>query len=222
MTPTAHDAGATRPEKSKIRSAWISFASRILAQLIGAAATIGLGVVVMQHYASPPVMAGVTNAALTSGSSAPAAPAVANPGVATPVPHGRAVVAVLPFINMTANRQQDALADAVTEAAITALADGNSLRVVSRTSSMRYRQTTLSLPAIARELKADYVVEGSVIVERGTARVIAQLIEGSTDQHVWARSYDLAVRDTLTFQRQIGAAIAADLERAIAANRAEQ
>src|SRR5437016_13527390 len=83
-----------------------------------------------------------------------------------------------------------------------------SLKVTSRTSSMRYKQSKKSLPEIARELNVDGIIEGSVQRSGDRVRITAQLIDGSTDRHLWSSSYDRDVRDVLALQSDLSQGIA--------------
>ena len=103
-------------------------------------------------------------------------------------------LAVLPLQNLSADPAQEYFSDGLTDALITDLAQTGSLKVISRTSSMQYKQTKKSLPEIARELKVDGIVEGTVQRSGDRVRITAQLIEGSADKHVWANSYERDVR----------------------------
>jgi serine/threonine-protein kinase len=106
-------------------------------------------------------------------------------------------VAVLPFQNLSADSSQEYLADGITEALITDLAQIHALRVISRTSAWSYKGTTKKLPEIARELNVEAVVEGSVVRAGDRVRVSAQLIDAASDTHLWAQSYDADMRDLL-------------------------
>src|SRR6266568_3209742 len=96
----------------------------------------------------------------------------------------------------------------MTDALITELAQIGRLRVISRTSMMRYRATRKPLPEIARELNVEAVVEGTVVRVGPRVRVTAQLIHAPTDRHLWARSYDRELRDVLALQEEVARAIA--------------
>ena len=97
-------------------------------------------------------------------------------------------LAVLPLENLSGDPQQEYFADGMTEALITELGQISALRVISRTSAMHYKGTRKTLPEIARELKVDGVVEGTVSRSGKRVRVTAQLIEAATDRHLWAIS----------------------------------
>ena len=103
----------------------------------------------------------------------------------------------------------------MTEALIAALAQTEGLQVISRTSSMHYKGTDQPLPVIARALAVDWVVEGSVLVVGGRVRVIAQLIDAASDEHVWAATYDRPFDDLLAVQSGLASAMSRDVEVAI-------
>ena len=116
-------------------------------------------------------------------------------------------VAVLPFQNLSGDPAQEYLADGITETLITDLAQIRALRVISRTSASTYKGTTKKLPEIARELDVNAIVEGSVTRVGDRLRVSAQLIEASSDTHLWAQSYDASMRDLLDLQSRVAQAI---------------
>jgi TolB-like protein/Flp pilus assembly protein TadD len=117
-------------------------------------------------------------------------------------------LAVLPLENLSGDPAHDYFADGMTEALITSLAKIKALRVISRTSAMQYRGARKSLPHIARELNVDAVMEGSVIRAGDRVRIAAQLVHATTDQHLWAESYDRDFRDILSLQSEIARKIA--------------
>jgi TolB-like protein len=202
---TDDEARRVARKKDKVRSAWISFVGRILAQLVGATATVVLGLMLAKRVYPP-------DRTPDRPSPAPPAPAAA---AAAPVRSGVSV-AVLPFVNISGEAPQDVLADAMTEAVISDLAKGSALRVVSRTSTMRYKGQAKALPEIARELGVSAVVEGSVVSAGGRVRVTAQLIDAGTDQHLWAQSYDRELKDVLALQEELARAIAGAVEGTLA------
>jgi serine/threonine protein kinase len=118
-------------------------------------------------------------------------------------------IAVLPFENLSRNPEEAYLADGITEELITSLAKIPSLRVIARTSVMRYRQGGKTARAIGEELKVTRVVEGSVLHAGGQIRVTAQLIDTATEDHLWAESYQRNLVDVLSLQQDIASAIAA-------------
>jgi serine/threonine protein kinase/Tfp pilus assembly protein PilF len=120
-------------------------------------------------------------------------------------------VAVLPLENISGDSTQEYFADGLTESLIIALAKIGGLRVISRTSIMQYKHAPKSLPQIARELSVDAIVEGSVRRDGDRVRITAELIEARTDQHLWTESYDRDLRDILSLQSQVAAAIAGEI-----------
>jgi len=124
-------------------------------------------------------------------------------------------LAVLPLTNLSGDPAQEFFSDGMTDALITDLAQIGSLKVISRTSAMRYKKTDKSLPEIARELNVDGIIEGSVQRSGDRVRVTAQLIEGSTDRHIWASSYDREMRDVLALQSEVSLGIARQIKIAL-------
>jgi TolB-like protein/DNA-binding winged helix-turn-helix (wHTH) protein/Flp pilus assembly protein TadD len=117
-------------------------------------------------------------------------------------------IAVLPLKNFSGDPSEEFFVDGMTDQLITDLAKVGSLRVISGTSVMQYKWAKKSLPEIARELKVDAVVEGSAIRLGQRVRVTAQLIQASTDQHLWAETYDRDLGDILNLQAEVANAIA--------------
>jgi TolB-like protein/DNA-binding winged helix-turn-helix (wHTH) protein/Tfp pilus assembly protein PilF len=117
-------------------------------------------------------------------------------------------LAVLPLESLSSDASQDYFADGMTDELISDLGQISALRVISRTSVMVYKHARKPLPQIARELNVDAVVEGTVLRSGDQVRITAQLIEASTDKHLWSQSYDGELRDTLALQNQVARAIA--------------
>jgi len=117
-------------------------------------------------------------------------------------------IAVLPLSNLSGDPSEEFFADGMTDQLITDLAKVGSLRVVSRTSTIRYKGTRKGLPEIARELNVDAIVEGSVIRSGQRVRVTAQLLQAPTDRHLWAETYDRDLGDVLKLQGEVADAIA--------------
>jgi len=117
-------------------------------------------------------------------------------------------LAVLPLDNLSADTSQNYFADGMTDELITDLAQISALRVISRTSVMTYKGARKPLPQIARELNVDAVVEGTVLRSGDQVRITAQLIDASTDKHLWSQSYEGDLRDTLALQNSVARAIA--------------
>ena len=112
-------------------------------------------------------------------------------------------LAVIPLTNLSGDPAQEYFSDGITDSLITNLAEVGSLKVISRTSSMQYKQTKKSLPEIARELNVDGIVEGTVQRSGDRVRITAQLIQASSDKHVWANSYERNLRDVFTLERDL-------------------
>ncbi len=125
-----------------------------------------------------------------------------------PAPTGIRSLAVLPLENLSGDASQNYFADGMTDELITDLAQISALRVISRTSVMAYKGARKPLPQIARELNVDAVVEGSVLRSGDQVRITAQLIEASTDKHLWSQSYEGELRNTLALQKRVASAIA--------------
>jgi TolB-like protein/Tfp pilus assembly protein PilF len=122
----------------------------------------------------------------------------------------RATIAVLPFENLSADQEKEYLADGLTEETIASLGqiDPNHLSVIGRTSVMAYKRTTKTLAEIGCELNASHVVESSLRAEGGRLRITAKLIRARDQVQIWSSSYDSEPVSMLTFQRELGAAIA--------------
>jgi TolB-like protein/DNA-binding winged helix-turn-helix (wHTH) protein/Tfp pilus assembly protein PilF len=117
-------------------------------------------------------------------------------------------LAVLPLESLSNDASQDYFADGMTDELIADLGQISALRVISRTSVMVYKHARKPLPQIARELNVDAVVEGTVLRSGDRVRITAQLIEASSDKHLWSQSYEGELRDTLALQSQVARAIA--------------
>ena len=117
-------------------------------------------------------------------------------------------LAVLPLESLSSEASQDYFADGMTDELISDLGQISALRVISRTSAMTYKHARKPLPQIARELSVDAVVEGTVQRSGDRVRISAQLIEASSDKHLWSQSYEGELKDTLALQSQVAQAIA--------------
>lgn len=125
-------------------------------------------------------------------------------------------LAVLPLQNLSGDAGQDYFADGMTEELITELSRLNALKVISRTSVMRYKKSPKSLPEIARELNVDAILEGSVLRSGDRVRITAQLISAHTDANLWAETYDRTLEDTLRVQETVATAIASKIKASLA------
>jgi TolB-like protein/DNA-binding winged helix-turn-helix (wHTH) protein/Tfp pilus assembly protein PilF len=126
----------------------------------------------------------------------------------------RVMLAVLPFANLSNDPEQEYFTDGLTEETITDVGEVNpeKLGVIARTSAMAYKNTDKTVNQIGHELGVDYVLEGSVRREGGTARITAQLIRVSDQSHIWAHNYEREVGGILALQNELGRAIAQQIQ----------
>ena len=136
-------------------------------------------------------------------------------------------LAVLPLQNLSGDPSQDYIADGMTEELIGRLSRIHGLRVISRTSTMHFKNTQLSLPEIGKMLAVDAIVEGSLVQEGHQIRVHAQLIRAATDEHIWAGEYQREYQSILEVQEEVARNIVGQIElnltpqeRALLASRA--
>ena len=177
--PLETAANKIQKKRNKVRSAWISFVGRIVAQMMGAAATIALGLIISVHQYGLP-----------EAKKARAARAQSVHGRRRRT--GRLTRRPLDRRAPTQTYAQPArqeLADAMTDAVIADLSRTKDLRVISRTSSMQYESNRKALPVIGRELAVDMILEGSITSHGDQVRIIAQLIDAKSDEHVWTGPY---------------------------------
>ena len=121
-------------------------------------------------------------------------------------------IAVLPLANVSADLEQEYFVDGMTDALIADLAQISALKVISRTTIMRYKGTQARLPEIARELNVDGVIEGSVLRVGNRVRITVQLIHAATDTHIWAHRYDQPLEDVLAVHCDVARAIAREIQ----------
>ena len=117
-------------------------------------------------------------------------------------------LAVLPLENLSGDPEQEYFADGMTEALIGDLAKIGSLRVISRTSVMQYKDVRKPLPEIAQELDVDGVIEGTVMRAEDRVRITVQLIHARSDTHLWNERYDRELSDVLALQSDVARAVA--------------
>jgi serine/threonine protein kinase/Flp pilus assembly protein TadD len=120
-------------------------------------------------------------------------------------------LAVLPLENLSPG-DDDFFADGMTDALITTLAQIRALRVISRTSVMRFKAARQPLPEIAKALNVDAIVEGTVLRSQGRVRIAAQLIHAASDTHLWGKQYESDLRDVLALQGDVARAIADEIQ----------
>jgi TolB-like protein/Flp pilus assembly protein TadD len=129
---------------------------------------------------------------------------------------GPYAIAVLPFLDMSEQKDQAYFSDGVTEEILNRLAQAENLRVIARTSSFAVRNANLDVPQIAERLEVSYVLEGSVRKAGGRVRITAQLIDAATNSHTWSRIYDRSVDDLFAVQDEIAVSVAAALQGTLA------
>jgi TolB-like protein/DNA-binding winged helix-turn-helix (wHTH) protein len=120
-------------------------------------------------------------------------------------------LAVLPFQNLSGDKDQEYFADGMTDELITDLGQMSALRVISRTSVMHYKGTSKTLPQIGQELGADAILEGTVFRSGSQVRITAQLIDARSDKHLWAHGYERGLRDVLGLQDEVARDIAEEI-----------
>src|SRR5207247_3485222 len=109
-------------------------------------------------------------------------------------------VAVLPFLNLSADPEDEYFADGITEDVIAQLSKIRALKVISRTSAMPFKKPDPSRPAIGARLGVATLLEGSVRRAGNRVRIVAQLVDAETDQHLWAETYDRDLADIFAIQ----------------------
>jgi len=194
----SQEAKKKKKKKDKVRSAWISFAGRILAQIVGALATVVLTITVLHQYKGVDVRQSKESAASARRSES----------VASARPADENAVAVLPMENFSAEPGHDYLADGMTETLIADLTKAGGLHVISRTSSMHFKGHRQPLREVAEQLGVKWIIEGSVVKAGDRVRITAQLIDAATDQHAWAEIYERPAADLLALQAEVASAIA--------------
>jgi len=121
-------------------------------------------------------------------------------------------VAVLPFVNMSGDAEQEYFSDGLTENIITGLSGCPKLLVIARNSTFIYKGKSVKIQQVAHELGAEYVVEGSVQKTKGRVRITVQLIDAKSGHHLWAERYDREMKDIFTLQDEITLKIVSALE----------
>jgi TolB-like protein/Flp pilus assembly protein TadD len=174
-------------------------AGGVVALIVAIAATV----LIMRRPSPPAIAPAAAPAAVSAVPASAGAPADAVDPKS---------IAVLPFENMSQEKDNAFFSDGVHEDVLTSLSFIKDLHVVSRTSVMQYRDTTKSIKQIARELGVAYVLEGSVRREGNKVRVTGQLIDARTDEHVWAKAYDRDLNDIFAIQGELAQAIADALQ----------
>jgi TolB-like protein/tetratricopeptide (TPR) repeat protein len=141
--------------------------------------------------------------------SSPATPATAALPAFSPPAHS---IAVLPFVNMSGDKEQEYFSDGLTEELLNSLSEINELQVAARTSAFSFKGTTTDIGTIARKLNVGAVLEGSVRRSGNTVRVTTQLINAITGFHLWSHTYDRDLTNVLKLQTEIADAVASALK----------
>jgi TolB-like protein/Flp pilus assembly protein TadD len=125
--------------------------------------------------------------------------------------YGDKSIAVLPFVNMSSDPEQEYFADGISEELLNLLAQIPELRVISRSSAFSFKGKDVDIPTVARQLNVAHVLEGSVRKSGNTIRITAQLIEASTDRHLWSETYDRTLDDIFAIQDEVAAHVVEEL-----------
>jgi len=198
---TPADIHKKRKKHKKVRSVWISFVGRIVAQFVGSAATIVLGLLLLHKY-QPGNSKGEAAGANTNPK--PAAAVAASPYIHT----AQNSIAVLPLRNLSPESSDQYLADSMTDVLKATLAQIPGLVVVSGTPvTMVNTKESRHAEAVATSLGARYVLEGSIVRADGRIRVTTRLVDTDRDSHVWASNYERPVRNILKLEDEIATSV---------------
>jgi TolB-like protein/Tfp pilus assembly protein PilF len=211
---TASSPATSAAPHSRIPSGPLGASRRSKAVLLGVVAVLAVASAylllerpwISKHPAANPV---------TATAAAASAPANAAPFV--PPPHS---IAVLPFVNMSGDKEQDYFSDGLTEELLNSLAEISELQVAARTSAFSFKGKDTDIGTIARKLNVGAVLEGSVRRSSHTVRITAQLINAVTGFHLWSKTYDRDLGDVLKLQTQIATAVAGALKVTLLADTA--
>jgi protein kinase/serine/threonine-protein kinase len=131
-------------------------------------------------------------------------------------------IAVLPFKNLSDNKEDEYFSDGIMEDILTHLSKISELKVISRTSTMRYKNTNKNLREIGNELGVATILEGSVRRDGERVRIVGQLINATKDEHIWAETYDRELKDIFEIQTEVAKSIASALEAILSPKELEQ
>ncbi|MGK2856082.1 MAG: protein kinase domain-containing protein [Thermoanaerobaculia bacterium] len=149
---------------------------------------------------------------LSRSSDTPAPEAQAAPAAPVETVERERSIAVLPFVNMSPDKDQDFFADGISEELLNLLAKIPQLRVISRTSAFSYKGREVKLAQVGEELKVGHILEGSVRKSGNRVRITAQLVEAKSDRHIWSQTWDRDLTDIFAVQDEIAAAVVQQLE----------
>jgi TolB-like protein len=197
--PVSATSDGEQPAKDSVRSSWWSKPASLA---IVAVLALGLAYFVADRF--------WISKQLVAPPTSPSAPVMAQRiGTATatftPPAHS---IAVLPFVNMSGDKEQEYFSDGLTEELLNSLAAINELQVAARTSAFSFKGKDTDIGTIARKLNVGAVLEGSVRRSSHTVRITAQLIDAVTGFHLWSKTYDRDLGDVLKLQTQIATAVA--------------
>ena len=195
--------------------------------ILSGVALVAVLFIVERIMPPPPIAARSAHDGSGAAADAPGADSQArdaSSAVATPIgPPPAASIAVLPFADLSAEKDQQYFSDGIAEEILNVLARIDGLKVASRTSAFQFRSAAAGIPAIAGELGVRHVLEGSVRKAGNRVRIIAQLIDASTDEHLWSETFDrtLTAEDLFAIQDEIAAATVAALRTKLGGAMAE-
>ena len=186
--PAPQQQGVSKPANKATPSAGtVSRSQRVWIAGFGVAAVVTLGLVIAPRVGDQ----------------------IADTGNSPPTPKS---IAVLPLENLSGDPEQEYFSDGMTDALISSLGKISALKVISRTSAMRYKDTDKALQQIAQELNVSHVVEGSVLKAGDEVRITAQLIDAVNDRQLWSNNYQRPLRDILRVQGEVARAVAREIE----------
>src|SRR5205807_492762 len=163
---------------------------------------------ISKHLSASQPISGVESQAQSAASRKDGAPAPATPPAFAPPAHS---IAVLPFVNLSGDKEQEYFSDGLTEELLNSLAEINELQVAARTSSFSFKEHP-DIATVAHKLNVGAVLEGSVRRSAHTIRITAQLINAVTGFHLWSKTYDRDLGDVLKLQAEIATAVASALK----------
>jgi TolB-like protein/Tfp pilus assembly protein PilF len=202
-TPTPSGSTVARASKPSLHPTW---SSNTVLWVLSALLAMGLAYLIAERLWHPQ-HSEVTPAPQKTASSTSTTPSTAS--VFNPPPHS---IAVLPFVNMSGDKDQEYFSDGLTEELLNSLAEISNLQVAARTSSFYFKGKDVDLGTVAHKLNVAAVLEGSVRRSSHTVRVTAQLINAVTGFHLWSKTYDRDLGDVLKLQTEIATAVASALK----------
>jgi TolB-like protein/Tfp pilus assembly protein PilF len=185
---------------------------RRLDRMIIGVLVLALGYFMLDKFALEPRRDGSAIQQVEVQPATQAAAPKPEPAAAVTAPDERKSIVVLPFVNMSADPEQEYFSDGLSEELLNVLAKIEELRVISRTSAFAFKGKEVSIPEIARQLDVAYVLEGSVRSAGDQVRITAQLIEVANDSHLWSDAYNRKLENVFEIQEEISQAIARELQ----------